>query len=63
MKRLPDPAGLNAWVNAMLAGVYGATLAYWFSDSSEGHSAKATRRVEVIATKAGGKPQILSWKE
>jgi ubiquinone biosynthesis protein COQ9 len=27
---------------AMLAGVYGATLAYWFSDSSEGHSATWT---------------------
>jgi ubiquinone biosynthesis protein COQ9 len=26
----------------MLAGVYGATLAYWFSDSSEGHSATWT---------------------
>ena len=27
---------------AMLAGVYGATLAYWFSDGSEGHSATWT---------------------
>jgi ubiquinone biosynthesis protein COQ9 len=27
---------------AMLAGVYAATLAYWFSDSSEGHSATWT---------------------
>ena len=27
---------------AMLAGVYGATLAYWFSDASEGHSATWT---------------------
>jgi len=27
---------------AMLAGVYGSTLAYWFSDASEGHSATWT---------------------
>lgn len=27
---------------AMLAGVYAATLAYWFSDASEGHSATWT---------------------
>jgi ubiquinone biosynthesis protein COQ9 len=36
---------------AMLAGVYGATLAYWFSDSSEGHSATWTflgRRIDNV---------------
>jgi ubiquinone biosynthesis protein COQ9 len=27
---------------AMLAGVYGSTLAYWFSDASEGHAATWT---------------------
>lgn len=30
---------------------------------SLGHSGKTTRTIEVIARKAGGKPQILSWKE
>jgi type II secretory pathway component PulK len=30
---------------------------------SIGHSGATTRTVEVIARKAGGKPQILSWKE
>ncbi|HSI13594.1 MAG TPA: hypothetical protein VK961_16230 [Chthoniobacter sp.] len=30
---------------------------------SLGHSGATTRTIEVIARKAGGKPQILSWKE
>lgn len=36
---------------AMLAGIYGSTLAYWFSDSSEGNSATWTflgRRIDNV---------------
>ena len=43
---------------AMLAGVYGTTLAYWFSDSSEGHAATWT----FLGHRIDNVMQIEKWR-
>lgn len=43
---------------AILAGVYGATLAYWFSDSSEGHAATWT----FLGHRIDNVMQIEKWR-
>jgi ubiquinone biosynthesis protein COQ9 len=35
---------------AMLAGVYGTTICYWFSDSSEGHAAPLDLSRSIAST-------------
>jgi ubiquinone biosynthesis protein COQ9 len=43
---------------AMLAGVYGTTLAYWFSDSSDGHSSTWT----FLGHRIDNVMQIEKWR-
>ena len=43
---------------AMLAGVYGTTLAYWFSDSSEGHASTWT----FLGHRIDNVMQIEKWR-